>query len=128
MRQKFIFVLVGIALLVGLITLPPAPVAEAGSNGQQLRFFAPSGTPKITWLYIHGTYYDNSTKTWTKTLNPAVTGYDLANYWWKKNVDLSWRLTNGVTGYCTVQVPVTMQGNWVTIDVSRNGGRTCYPS
>lgn len=126
--RKVLFALMGIVLVLGMITLPPAPVAEAGTNGQQLHFFVPAGGSKISYLYVRGTYYDNSTKTWSKSLNPAQSGYSLTNYWWKYRVDVQWRLANGVSGACAFDVPKSMSGDWVAVDLSRNGGRTCYPS
>lgn len=131
MRRVLLAVL-GIVLVLGMITLPPAPIAEAGGNGQQLHFFTQAGRSKISWIQVKGTYYTNRVETWSKTLNPPLSSYSLTNYWWKswdgRNVEVSWRLANGVTGYCTIRVPVSMQGDWISVDLSYNGGRTCYPS
>ncbi len=113
---------------LGVYALPQSPAAHAGSNGQQLMFFVPSGFAKINWLYVKGTYYTGSPVTWSKTINPAVSSYDLTNYWWKGATEIKWRLANGVSGSCTINVPQSMTGNWIAVDLSRYGGRGCYPS
>lgn len=128
MRQKLVYMIVGIALVAGMFALPPAPAAQAGSNGQQLSFFVPSGTSPISYIYVRGTYYTGATATWSKTFSPATSSYDLANYWWKYRVNINWKLANGVNGYCEIDVPKSMPGNWVIVDLSRYGGRGCYAS
>lgn len=63
--RRILLAVLGIVLVLGMITLPPAPVAEAGNNGQQLHFFTRAGTSKITWLYVNRYYYNNSVQTWS---------------------------------------------------------------
>ncbi len=131
MRQKFVYILVGIALVVGLIALPPAPVAEAGNNGQQLTFYIHysskySGKAGISWLYIKGTYYTGKTETWSRTFNTPVNSYSLPGYWWKKNVEVQFRMADGRRGYCTLQVPESQSSNWYAVGVDRQPGTYCY--
>lgn len=132
MRQKLVYMFVGIVLVAGLIILPQAPNAEAGSNGQQLSFVRASESRSvgINWIRVNGTYYTGSNITWYKQFSPPFTGeYFLSNYWWKNNafIEFSVRNSNGSNFYnnCWVTIPTVMSGNWVRVYLDRGTSRTC---
>lgn len=132
MRQKLVYMIVGIALVLGMFALPPAPAAKAGNNGQQLVFQRSSDSKSIgiSRIIIRGKIYNGKDATWYREFNPPFTGeYYLTNYWWKENVfiEFSVRSPNGSNWYgnCWVYVPPVMSGNWVRVYLDRGATHTC---
>ena len=135
MRQKWLLVFLGIALVVGLIALPPAPAVQAGSNGQQLRIKVGSGyAPKIDRVEISGYMWNNqyTTKSWTFS---PTSEYTIWGWWWKThnntNVKVVYHYSgiNPETGYPFsnyargVYVPPSQSSDIFVVDVTQ--GQQC---
>ena len=128
MRQRLVYILVGIALVLGMITLPHAPAAQAGSSGQQIQFYNYSGKSSISYLYVSGWGWQNPPlkQTWSRTFSPSVMNYSLSGWWWQGDTYVSWRMADGRTGSCPITIPKTLSANWVQVGVDRQPGNTCY--
>ncbi len=127
MNHKIVSVLAAAALLLGIMTLAPTPTVQAGSNGQQLFFYVYAGSAKISWLYVNGKNQNGTTVTWSRSFNPAVSSYSLANWWWKDYTFVQYRMSDGTTGSCTFIVPVNQPGrDWIAVGVNRQPGNSCW--
>src|SRR3990167_8213886 len=100
MRRKFVFVLVGIALVVGLIGLPPAPAAQA-ATGYRLEMYA-SCLGKgvyVSWIKVTGTNEFGKIVTWPGSnggfYSPPTISAITWGWYWRGNVTIWYRLTNG---------------------------------
>jgi len=125
--QRSYRLVVSVVLLSCLLALlPPAGVAHAGANGQQLVFYRYSNGSYIAWLQVTGTNQRNASATWSRTFTPAVANYSLTGWWWKGLTTVKWRLANGRTGACSFIMPVSQQGDWKQVGVDRQPGNSCY--
>ncbi len=123
MRQKWLLAFLGIALVLGLITLPPAPSAQAGRKGQQIMLYR-SGSPYITWMQVTGKDHNGNRSTFTRSYSPATSTAETNGWWWTKTVTIQWRLSNGSLNSCDLDVPLSQPSDWVYANANR-GSRLC---
>jgi hypothetical protein len=108
-------------LALSVIQVTRTPVAQAGTNGQQLVFKKYSGSQAtgIKWVRVYGTDQNGQSKSFYKEFNPPVNEYSLSGWWWKGQayVDFSVTYPTGAGRYnwCYINVPINMSGNWVTV-------------
>ena len=126
MRRRWLLAFFGVALVIGVVLLPPAPTVFAGTNGQQLYFqLAPqSSAIGISWIRVNGNVIYSQSQppvrvTFYKEFNPLVKEYRLYNWWWRDQafVEYSVKYANGGGNYnwCFLDVPKNQTSNWVTV-------------
>lgn len=117
MRRITLIALLVVTLLVGSSTFT-LPVAEAGSNGQQLWFKPLPSGGTIKWIRIYGKNHLGQQAQFFKEFNPPVSEYGLTNWWWVGQISVDYvgvyPNKNTYNG-CSLDVPKSMSGDWVRI-------------
>ncbi|HRN69713.1 MAG TPA: hypothetical protein PLS49_00885 [Candidatus Woesebacteria bacterium] len=112
-----VLAVLGIVLVLGMITLPPAPVAEAGSNGQQLSFKPISGS--IKWIRVYGRNQNGQAVSFYREFNPPINELRLSNWWWIGQGHVEYSIAPGNTyNGCYIDVPRNQSSNWVTVELN----------
>lgn len=111
--------------IVGSFAVMPTTEVSAGSNGQQITFYNYSGYGSISWLKVYGQNNANNWVPWERYFNPPVGQYGLSGWWWKGQTTIWWRMNDGRSGSCVVNIPANLAGkDWVQVGVAR--GTSCY--
>jgi hypothetical protein len=121
--RKFLFAILGIVLVLGLITLAPAPVAVAGTNGQQLYFKPISGSIKSLRVYGRNQY--GQPVSFYREYNPPVNEVRLTGMWWVGQGHVEYSIAPGSSyNGCYIDIPRNQSSNWVNVDLNV---RASYP-
>lgn len=137
MRRKIVLVCLVVALVISGLVMVSTEIANAGSNGQQIRVkVGCQYAPAIETVTISGYMWNEqyTTKSWSFSSTRDITFW---GWWWKTvggtNVRIAYRYTgkNPETGYpyqtyaVMVYVPKSYPSDVYLVDVT--AGQTCKP-
>ncbi len=115
MRQKWLLAFLGIALVLGLITLPPAPdVKAASANARRINLVFASGCSGFVFtdVYVNGTNQNRDGSSWAaqpyqSNVIPYTSG--VGYYWWLGTVYVQYKTLKRLSGWPYEQ---RYTGNW----------------